>query len=314
MRVAPFHKEGHVMTTTDTQPARAAATPTTVSRTGPETWLAIGLLLLGAGAASVALLGPLVFDVIRYHVSEEALNQVVGGDVAGLVLVAPISIVAGILVWRSHIAGAVLALGPAVYGLYMHSQLALGGDFVRYEGNSEMFFPLYLGLFVLAGAIAIRAWSMIDGNRLPTRSRAMDRFVGWFALVVAVFLVVGLHLPGLVEVLGGEPGTEYLADPVVFWLVKFMDLGLVVPALVAIGVGVLCDTPWATRAKYAAVGWMALLGTSVAGMAVVMQATGDPAGSWANTIAFSAFAAIGLVVAVILYRPLFSSGATPHSD
>jgi hypothetical protein len=273
----------------------------------------LGLLLFGVGAAAVALLGPLVLDVIRYHVSEQAVNQVLGGDVAGLALVAPVSIVAGILAWRGHIGGAVLALGPAIYGLYMYSQLALGGDFVRYEGNSEMFFPLYLGLFILAGAIAIGAWSMIDGDRLPETSRRIDRLIAGFALVVAVFLVLGLHLPGLADVFGGEPGTEYLADPVVFWLVKFMDLGLVVPALVAIGVGVLRNSTWAVKAKYGAVGWMALLGSSVAGMAVVMQATDDPAGSWANTIAFSAFAAIGLVVAVVLYLPLFTSGKAPSS-
>ncbi len=137
-------------------------------------WLALGLFILGAGAALVALLGPLVGDVIRYHASEGAVNQIVGGDVAGLVLVAPLSVLAGSLVWRSHRAGPVLALGPAVYALYMYSQLALGGDFVRYPGNSERFFLLYLGLFVVAGAIAIRAWTMIDADRLPATSRWVD--------------------------------------------------------------------------------------------------------------------------------------------
>jgi flagellar biosynthesis/type III secretory pathway M-ring protein FliF/YscJ len=36
-----------------------------------------------------------------------------------------------------------------------------------------------------------------------------------------------------------------------------------------------------------------------------MQATGDPAAAAANTVAFSAFALVGLIVAVITYRPLF---------
>jgi hypothetical protein len=99
--------------------------------------------------------------VIRYHASQGAVNQIIGGDVAGLALMAPVSILAGILVWRGHLAGPVLALGPALYALYMYSQMALGGDFVRYPGNSEWFLPLYLGLFIVAGAIAIRAWTMI---------------------------------------------------------------------------------------------------------------------------------------------------------
>ncbi len=162
-----------------------------------QVWLAVGLFLLGAGAALVSLLGPLVGDVIRYHASEGAINQIVGGDVAGLVLVAPLSVLAGVLVWRAHRAGPVLALGPAFYALYMYSQLALGGDFVRYPGNSERFFLLYLGLFVVAGAIAIRSWTVIDVDRLPVTARWVDRTLAIFFLVVAMFLVVELHLPGL---------------------------------------------------------------------------------------------------------------------
>lgn len=270
-------------------------------------WLALGLVLLGIGAALVAVLGPLVAGVIEYHVSEGAVNQVVGGDVAGLVLVAPVSVIAGILVWRGHRAGPVLALGPSVYGLYMYSQLALGNDLSRYAGNSEKFFLLYLGLFVLAAAIAVASWRVIDTSELPLTTRRLSRFFGWFILVVAFFLTVGLHLPGLVDAWADQPtSSEYLADPVVFWLVKFMDLGLVVPALVTVGVGILTDSVWAEKAKYAAAGWVGLLGSSVAGMAIVMQAANDPAATFGNTMAFSLFAAIGLAVAVLVYRPLFS--------
>lgn len=270
-------------------------------------WLGIGLIVLGLGAAAVALLGPLVGDVIRYHVSGGAADQVVGGDAAALVLVAPVSIAAGILTVRGHPAGPVLALGPAVYALYTYVQLAMGVDIARYPGNSERFFPLFLGLFVLAGAIAIRAWATIEPTGLPPASPWVDRALGVFALAVAAFLTVGLHLPGLLDAWSAQPASpEYLADPVLFWLVKFMDLGIVVPALVLIGVGILRGASWAHTAIYAAVGWFALLGSSVAGMALVMQAAGDPAASTANTIAFGLFAIFGVTVAVIVYRPLFA--------
>lgn len=271
-------------------------------------WLAVGLVLLGLGAAAVALLGPLVADVIRYHVSEGAMNQIVGGDVAGLVLVAPVSFLAGALVWKGHRAGPILALGPAVYALYMYFQLSLGGDVLSYAGNSERFFPLFLGLFILAGAILVRAWSAIVFAGLPVPRQRVRRGLGAFLLVVAAFLTVGLHVPGLVDAWADQPtSAEYLADPAVFWLVKFMDLGLVVPLLVVAGIGLLRSRDWAIRIAYGAVGWTALLGSSVAGMAIVMQATGDPAGSPANTIAFSSFAVIALWMALMFYRPLFRS-------
>lgn len=281
---------------------------------GPRTGLApdrvLGWALIGAGlgTAVVALLGPLVADVIVYHASSGALNQVTGGDVASLVLVAPVSFLAGGLVLRGHRAGAVLALGSAGYISYTATQLALGGDLGRYPGNSERFFPLYLGLLLLGIIIALRAWHTIDLERLPATTRLVDRIFGVFALVVAAFLAVGLHLPGLLDAWSAQPSApEYLADPVVFWLVKWMDLGLVVPALLAVGWGTLRGSHGATKGKYAAVGWMAMLGTAVAGMAIVMQATGDPAATTANTIVFTVFAVVGLNIALLVFRPLFAT-------
>lgn len=269
-------------------------------------WTGIGAMALGIGAAAVAILGPLATDVIRYHASDGAINQIAGGDAAGLLLAAPAGIIAGFLILRDHRAGPVLALAPAVYVLYTYTQLAIGGDVVRYEGNSEQFFPLFAGLFVLAGAITARAWSSLDSEDLPATTRRTDRTLGILLLTVAAFLLVGLHLPGLVDAWSVDPTSpEYLADPNVFWLVKFMDIAIVVPAMIAIGVGVLRGSPWAHKAKYPAVGWFAVLGSSVAGMAIVMQATGDPAGTTLNTIAFGTFALFALALAAVIYRPLF---------
>ena len=276
-----------------------------------DRWLALGLVVLGVGAALVAILGPLVGGLIDYHASDGAVNQIIGGDVAGLVLVAPLSILAGVLVWRRHRTGPVVALAPAVYGLYMYSQLALGGDVLRYQGNSERFFALFLGLFILAGSILVTAWKTIDNDQMPDTPRWMDRSVGFFLLFVAFFLAVGLHLPGLIDAWADQPiSTEYLADPVVFWLVKFMDLAIVVPVLIVTGVGILRDQAWVRKVKYAVVGWAALLGSSVAGMAIVMQASGDPAATTANTVVFSSFAAIAIGLTAVLYRPLFTGWTT----
>jgi hypothetical protein len=134
--------------------------------------------------------------------------------------------------------------------------------------------------------------------------------LGWFLLVVAIFLVVGLHLRGLLDAWSASPAApDYLADPGPFWLVKFMDLGIVVPGLVAAGIGILRGSSWTNKLKYAAIAWAALLGASVAGMAIVMQATSDPAATTANTVAFSVFAAIGLALATVVYRPLFGESS-----
>jgi hypothetical protein len=269
--------------------------------------IGIALILMGVGAAATALLGPLVGDVIRYHASQGAINQIMGGDVAALFLVAPVSVWAGILALRGHRAAPILALGPSVFAIDTYTQLALGADIHRYPGNSERFFLLYLALFILGGTVVIRMWTVINADSLPPTSRSADRWLGWFLLAVASFLVVGLHLRGLADALSASPSAgDYLADPGPFWLVKFMDLGIVIPGMAAIGVGTLRGAKWAVKAKYAAAGWLALLGSAVAGMAIVMQLTGDPAATIANTVAFVAFAAVGLATAVALYRKLFT--------
>jgi hypothetical protein len=247
-------------------------------------------------------------DAIRYHTSADMVNQVIGGDAVALFLVAPVCIAAGVLALRGHLAAPVVAIGPAVFAAYTYTQLALGGDFLGYPGNSERFFLLDLGLFMLGTTIAVTSWITMGTHRLPTTSRRFDRALSVFLLAVAGFLVLGLHLPGLVDTWRSEPSApEYLNTPTPFWLVKFMDLGIVAPALVLIAIGILRNAPWAEKGKYSAIGWVALLGSSVAAMALVMQAKDDPSASMANTIVFGSFAAFALAMAVHAYWPLFRS-------
>ncbi|HEY4606147.1 MAG TPA: hypothetical protein VIH55_00750, partial [Acidimicrobiia bacterium] len=182
-------------------------------------WPGFLLILLGLGVAASALLGPLLLGVIEYHASPGAIDQITGADVAALFLVAPLSIVAGILALRGHRAAPVLAIGPAVFAVYTYTQLTLGGDFLRYPGNSEHFFLLNLGLFILGGVVAVAAWGSIDAPGLPKSSPRFDRFLGCVLLAAAGFLLVGLHLPHLLEMWRGELSEAYLADPGVFWLV-----------------------------------------------------------------------------------------------
>jgi hypothetical protein len=72
---------------------------------------------------------------------------------------------------------------------------------------------------------------MIDIDGLPVTRRWVARTLGIFFLIVVAFLVFGIHVPDLIDAWADQPSTEYLADPAVFWLVKFMDLGIVVPSL-----------------------------------------------------------------------------------
>ncbi|MFK5583288.1 hypothetical protein [Serinicoccus sp. LYQ131] len=267
--------------------------------------LGLSLVALGVGSAVLALVGPLVGGALRYHVSAGATSQVVGGDVAGLLLVAPVSIAAGVLVLRGRLLGAALGTGPAAYGLYTWFQLATTGDPARYPGTASSFFPLLETLFVLAAWVLVRCWQELSRARpLPPASVVADRVTGVFLLVVASFLVLGLHLPGLLALAQGRATPELTADPGVFWVVKLMDLLLVVPLLLVAGTSLVRHPGREGPLRYAVTGWSTMLGAAVAGMAVVMTTRGDPGGSMAMTAAFSTFAVVAAVVTVQALGPL----------
>jgi hypothetical protein len=276
-----------------------------------------GLLvaLLGAGVAVASMLGPLVFDVLRYRTSDTTVNQVMGGDLAGLVVVAPTALVAGAMLWRGHHAGPVVALAPALWAVYMYAQLIVGQEYLQLPGNNERFFPLLLALFVTGEAVAVLAWRAVDAGRLPALPQRLERTAGVVLLVLAAFLVVGLHLPSLVDAMAVEPTSiEYTSSPTAFWIVKLMDLGIIVPAAVVIGVGLLRGAVWARKAGYAIFGGYTLLAAAVAGMAVVMYVSADPDASLVNVAAFSGFTvAIGWLTAR-LYRPLFTTPRPAAGD
>ena len=277
--------------------------------------LGVVLFALGIGVAAATLLGPLVFDLIRYHVVDEVLNQVVGSDAIGLLLVVPAALAAGMLTLRGHPVGPVMALAPAGYAVYVYTQLAIGGEFASQPGNSERFFPLFLAIFLLGGAAIVMAWKTVDDRQLPEPSAGMRRTASTVLFLLATFMTLGLHLPGLVDVIGGKPyGIEYTQSPAVFWIVKLMDLGIVVPVALITGIGVLRGVTWANKLMYAVIGWGALLGTAVAGMGVVMVVNGDPAASLVGTAVFIGFSLALLALAVWLFMPLFAVPETAISE
>jgi len=273
--------------------------------------LGAGLLVLGAMVGAVAVLGPLVLDVLRYRISATSLNQIIGGDAATLAVVVPVTVAVGVLAVRGHPAAAVLALAPSIFVVYTYIQLIVGNEYLRLPGNVERFFPLLLSVFVLAGTIALRAWNNLPAERLPATSAAVDRTAGVLLLVIAAFVVLGLHLPNYLDAMRDHPSTvQYLSSPTAFWLVKFMDLGIVVPAAVAVGVGTLRHRPWARKPVYAMLGGYTLIGASVAGMAITMAARHDPDASAVTAVGSTLLAVLLAGVTAYVYRPLFRRPAT----
>jgi hypothetical protein len=273
--------------------------------------LGSGLVLLAMAVATVAALGPLVFGVLRYRISATSLNQIIGGDAAALIVVVPVTVAVGVLAIRGHPAAPMLALAPSVFVVYTYTQLIVGNEYLRLPGNVERFFPLLLAAFILAAAIALRAWNSVPAAGLPATSTRVDRTAGVLLLVIATFVVVGLHLANYRDAMRDHPVTEqYLSSPTAFWLVKFMDLGIVVPAAIAVGSGALRHRPWARKPVYALLGAYTLIGASVAGMAITMAARHDPDSSGVTVIGAAVMTALLAGTTCYVYRPLFRQTRT----
>jgi hypothetical protein len=126
---------------------------------------------------------------------------------------------------------------------------------------------------------------------------------------VATFLLLRWG-PALTALAGGDrTDPAYRDNPTAFLLVALLDLGLVVPAVVAAAVGLRRSAGWARTAGYLVIGWFSFVPVSVATMAITMQVRGDPQASAAF---LTVVAGVSLAAAVALYRPLLTVPTTTN--
>jgi hypothetical protein len=278
-------------------------------------WLVPASFVLGAGTAINSLLGPIGFDVIRYHYGESMINQAIGLDAVAVVLAAPLAIVAGLLIAKGHRAGPALLFAPATFAAYMMPQYIIGPDYLQLPGNNENFILFHIGLFILATTILVGAWNAIDRDQLRPNLRRSDQRRACVLLALAAFIAFGRWLPGIADALKHPPANKsYLDNPTAFWVVGFLDLGVVVPVAIVTSMALLRGSPWARSAAYAVIGWFSLVPASVAAMAMVMEANADPLGTAANTATMITAAVVLSTGAIAMYRPLFHRSAKPHME
>jgi hypothetical protein len=255
--------------------------------------------------AASAVVGPAGLGVMQYRTSATTANQLEGSDLAALLIVVPAAVIAAVLVFRGHAAGPVLGSGVGVYAIYTYAQVVIGQEYLRLPGNVEYWFPLLLVVFILAEAAVVLSLATVPAE-LPTPSPAARKTAGVALLVVALFLVFGQHLRSLLTAWSDPAAlTEYSSSPTPFWMVKLMDLGIIVPAALASGAGLLLRARWAVKVMYTLLTGYALLAASVAFMAVIMYVRADPDASPGLMISFLAFALVFAGLAVLIYRPLF---------
>jgi hypothetical protein len=183
----------------------------------------------------------------------------------------------------------------------MFVQYIVGPEYAYYPGVMG----LHLGLFVLAGVLAVGTWHTLRPDALPAASARSDHRRALVLFGLAAFLAFR-YVPILADAVAGRPlEAEFLEDVSMFWSIVLLDVGIVLPATIAVGVGLLAEAGWAHKAMYVVIGWWALVPPSVAAMALAMIARDDPYANAGQAVVFVLGALVFAAFAVGLFRPLF---------
>lgn len=272
-----------------------------------------GLCFLVASMIVVAgMLGPLLLGVIEFRLPDLAVNQYVGGEVVTLVVAAPALIASGVLRMRSARSAPVLAFGPALYTVYTFVTAIAGQEYAQHPGNVERAFPLYAA--VIAGALAIVAltgWELLHAAAPQPTNRLRKIVAGLFLAIVVFFgLAWGSQIA---HVYRGETVAEYEYAPTLFWLIKLMDLGFLLPMFAAVGIGLLRNHAAALRIAYGMVSYAVCMAAAVLGMAIAMWLRNDPSAS-IIMVAFLAPVTVGFAALAWRMLSLYLRGDTRQRD
>ncbi len=239
----------------------------------------LGVLLLVAG-----LLGPLVTGRIRFHMSDDALVQYVGGELVTVLLA--VVLLASAPFWFSGCPWApALTSGASAYVIYTFVTVVVGQEYGSYRGNAEVAFLLYSAvtacavLLLLTSARVLVALDPVPD--LPHRA-ARALLVGAGVLFALTWLaqLAGYYRSG--------PTEEYLAATALFWVIKYLDLGIVIPLLIVTGVAQGHPTRATDAAALTALGFMTWLLAAIALMAAAMIREDAAGASWMVVVAFAA--------------------------
>lgn len=185
---------------------RTCETPSAPMAHAPGRLLGGGLLVPAALLVTTTLLGPVGFAAIRYPIPDGGafMSRLVALDIFAVAVVAPLTLCAAVLVLRQRPLGGVLALSPSVYTAYMVPQYVLGPEYLRYDGDSEAFFPLQPAPFVLGWTTALLAWQQIPTVTWAPPGRR-ERITGGVLIPLLAITTFTRYVPALLDAAGARP-------------------------------------------------------------------------------------------------------------
>lgn len=190
-------------------------------------WAFPAIAFLGVLVEVIA--GPLILGAIRYQTSPAATTQYIGGE---LVTAAAALVMMVSAFYEKNSFVTLLGLGASLYIVYTMISVVFGQDYHRYDGNVEHWFLLFVVITLTTIPVAARKVSLLLHAKTPDiRWLHRGTLIAFGALFAVMWLsAIARNMQ--------TPSPEYLADPTLFWLIKFLDLAVVVP------VALICAAQW----------------------------------------------------------------------
>lgn len=234
-------------------------------------------IVLAILVAVSVVLGPLMTGRIVQRPADDAIDQFRGSEAVSLLVVVPLLLIAALLSRRANPIAPYLAIAGALFCVYTYVTVITGQEYLQHDGNVERAFPLYAGMIALGTTISVMAWRTIretDAVSAPHHTR-MRMSWGLIALGIIVAL---LWATQLWHVYWGTPSSGYTESPALFWTIKLLDYGFVIPVAFMLAEGVRHDRPYAFEAGTALLCFFTILTLGIAAMGVsTMLAQGSAA-------------------------------------
>lgn len=227
----------------------------------------------------IALWGPLGLGLMQHRTSQSGIYQLMGQDLVDLILIVPILVIGGILLIMNREGAKYFLILPPITLIYTGLSYGIGQEWsnATYTGNIEQFWWLFLILIIGGLILGMKSLSLFTESDAPDFG---TRGLKVYVVLVAVFLLFFAFMwtSELLEVVttGTTSSGSYETAPTVFWVIRYLDLGISIP------VGFISLYMLLTRPKQAYpvvllfFGFFVTLGSAVNGMAIVQLLSGDP--------------------------------------
>lgn len=257
--------------------------------------ITIGLILILSGLILIYLSanGPFFLNTIKYKTSFSAISQIKGQDIINLFLIAPLLITGGLShILNKKISRYLIILSP-VYLMYYGLSMGIGMEWgsTSYSGNSEKLTFHFLFL-IISGLV-----SMMYSYSLFKRAKNINfnkKNLTIYSVIFVIFILLfsSMWLKEVFLVMSSNYPVSYGQNPVLFWVIRYLDLGFTIP-LGLLSVYLLWTRPdSAFPVQLLFYGFFITTVTAVCSMGFLMYIDNAPDFSFGGLLVFLALAVI----------------------